>query len=128
MSPSNSLFALLGSSPNGRFLKGTSMSSIYVRPFEAQADSQTLTVAATTTTTAITATASGTRSVRLVNSGSNIIFFKLGTSGVVSAVATSTPMLPNTVEVFLLRNDVTHISYIGAAAGNSLYLTVGESA
>lgn len=104
------------------------MSSNYIRPFEAQADSQTLTVAATTTTTAITASGTGTRSIRLVNSGSNIVFFKLGTSGTASAVATSTPLLPNTVEVFLLRNDITHIAYIGAAAGNTLYMTVGESA
>ena len=101
--------------------------SQYIRPFEAQADTQTIAVTASSAATALNATGIGNRTVRLVNSGSNITYFKLGDSTVTTSASAGTPMLPNTIETFFLRRENTHIAVIGTVA-NTLYVTVGESA
>lgn len=62
--------------------------------------------------------------MRLINTGSQTIFWAYGT--VTSAVATSTPMLPDTVETFSLPGGVTTLSVIAAATGSTLYCTIGE--
>lgn len=62
--------------------------------------------------------------MRLVNSGSQVVFWAYGT--VTSAVATSTPMLPGTVETFTLPGGVTTLSVIAGATGSTLYATIGE--
>lgn len=62
--------------------------------------------------------------VRLVNVGSQTVFWAYGS--VTAAVAKSTPILPNTVEVFTLPGGVTAIGVIAAATGSTLYATVGE--
>lgn len=61
-------------------------------------------------------------SVRLVNSGTQVVF--LNFTGAASS-STSMPMLPNTVETFSLPPTAT-ISAIAAATGSTLYATVGE--
>lgn len=102
---------------------------VYLRPFEAQKDTVTITVGVASAATSINLATEtrGNRTIRLVNSGSNIIYFTLGDSTVTTTVAAGCPMLPNTVETFLLRNEVTHIATIAGATGNSLFVTVGES-
>lgn len=62
--------------------------------------------------------------VRLVNVGSQTVFWAYG--GATAAVATSTPILPNTVEAFSLPGGVTAIGVIAAATGSTLYATIGE--
>lgn len=62
--------------------------------------------------------------MRLVNSGTQTIFWAYGT--VTSSVSTSTPLLPNTVETFTLPGGVTELSVIAGATGSTLYATVGE--
>jgi hypothetical protein len=104
--------------------------SDYIRPFEAQADTVSFAVGATATTTQVNPTVGvrGTRSMRLVNSGAATIFWKLGdTAGVTTSITTGTPMLPNTTQVFLIRNEQQYLAHIGSAAGNTLYVTLGES-
>jgi len=69
----------------------------------------------------------GTRAFRIVNSGSDMTFIEFSfTGGAAAATTTSMPMLPNTVEVFTVTNDQTIIRVIGAAGGNTLYITPGE--
>jgi hypothetical protein len=64
---------------------------------------------------------------RLVNSGANVIFIEFGATGTTptAALATSMPMLPNTVESFT-GPPGTVIAVISAATGNTLYVTPGE--
>lgn len=60
--------------------------------------------------------------VRLVNVGTQTIFISfVGTS----AVATSMPMLPNTVESFTFPQGSV-ISVISTATGSTLYATFGD--
>lgn len=63
---------------------------------------------------------------RMVNSGTQVIFFNPGQSGVTPAAATtsSMPMLANTVEVFTGAPNLT-ISVIAGTTGSTLYCTAG---
>lgn len=103
---------------------------IYVRPFGQVGN--TVNAAVTTAGTsrvAVTRPGVGTQTVRIVNSGANTIFVQFGKDATVTAsAATGMPMLPNTVETFLLPNDITHIAAASAATGNTMYVTTGESA
>jgi hypothetical protein len=101
---------------------------MYIRPFEVLAASSTLAVLATTANVAITGSGNSVRAVRLVNSGTQVIFLKFGVAATEATVATGFPMLANTVETFLLRPDITHVAAIAAATGSTLYVTVGEGA
>lgn len=83
-------------------------------------------VLATVVTVAITPAGIGTRSVRLFNSGTNVIFVNFGDTTVTATVANSMPMLPNSVETFYFHNDWTTIAVIAGATGNTLYATMGE--
>jgi hypothetical protein len=64
--------------------------------------------------------------VRLYNNSSSTIFVSFGSSTVTAAVATSLPMAPNSVEVFTVSFQVSYVAVIAAAAGGTLYATVGE--
>ena len=68
----------------------------------------------------------GTVAVRVANIGTQTIFIDFGTSNTVAATATSIPMLANTVEVFTIPNDVTHIAFVAGTTGSTVYVTVGE--
>jgi hypothetical protein len=102
--------------------------SMYIRPFEVQAASQTVVVTASNQSTAIAAAGTGNRSIRIAVVGTQTVFFSLTSRAETAAVATSTPVLAGSVEVFLLRNDITHINVIAAGTGSTMYITVGESA
>lgn len=65
-----------------------------------------------------------TRSIRLVNIGTQTVFVALGT--VTSSVTTSMPILANSVEVFTLPAGITTLSVIAAGTGSTLYATVGD--
>jgi hypothetical protein len=97
----------------------------YIRPFQVvQESSQTLAV--TASSQAITLpTRNGNASVRIVVVGTQNVFWRLDGA---AAVATSTPMLANTVETFFLSRDATTINFIAAATGTTVYITIGESA
>lgn len=100
-----------------------------IAPFKVLGSTNTLSVTTSSATTAIPRTTNPSAgSIRIVNSGANILFFSLGDAGVSTSVATGTAMLPNTVESFYLGTDKTHIAIIGSVAGNSVYITFGESA
>lgn len=98
---------------------------MYVRPFQVvEESSQTLAVTGSSQPLTLP-TGVGNRTIRIVTSGSVTIFWKYGTG---AAVATSTPMLPNTAETFFLPNDVTQISFIAGGTGTTVYITIGQSA
>ena len=62
--------------------------------------------------------------VRLVNDGTSVIFWNFGATAAVAA--TSTPMLPNTVETFGVPGGTTQISVISTAvSGSTLRVTIG---
>ena len=68
--------------------------------------------------------------VRLVNSGTTLVFLEFGTQAAppVAAVATSIPMLPNTSERLMApTGGALCITVIAPGAGtNTLYATVGR--
>lgn len=83
---------------------------------------QNLAVTATAASITLNNT-SGTRSVRIVNSGSTAIFLAI------NAVATTTQgmiMLPNTVESYTLPQQATTISAISTTTAGTVYVTIGE--
>jgi len=101
---------------------------VYVRPFTIQTASTTILPTTSSAATSINASPQGNRTIRIVNSGSSNIYFKMGISTVAATVAAGCCMLPNTVETFLIRNEDTHIAIIADSAGNSVYVILGDSA
>lgn len=109
---------------------------VAIRPFDLITNAQNSQAGATTNVAVLTTVATitvspagiGNRTVRLFNSGTNVIFINLGPSTVTATLANSMPMLPNSVETFYFHNDWTTIATISAATGNTLYATMGESA
>lgn len=68
----------------------------------------------------------GTPAVRVANVGTQTIFIDFGLSTGTASTSTSMPILANTVEVFSIVNDVTHLAVIAGSTGSTVYLTVGE--
>lgn len=67
--------------------------------------------------------------MRFVNSGTQTVFFRMMYSaGNVATVASSCPLLANTVETFNVPQGVVGISFIAAGTGSTIYVTPGESA
>jgi hypothetical protein len=104
------------------------MSQLYIRPFMVKGNTVNLAVTNASARVAVTRPGVGIQSIRLTNIGTQNIFITIGTSTVTSAVATGFPMLPNTVETFMLDKESTHIAAIADASGSTLYVTTGESA
>lgn len=84
--------------------------------------------AAVTTASAALALTEGGHTVLVTNVGSLAIFIKFGNSSVAAALATSTPVLPNTAQTFDrgILEDATHMAHISTATGNTVYVTTGE--
>jgi len=101
---------------------------MYIRPYHVQADTVNIAVTASSQVLAINSTPIGVRSVRVVNTGTQTIFLKFGISTTTATLADGFPVLSNTVETFLLQNEVTHVACIASATGSTLYVTVGEGA
>lgn len=92
-----------------------------------EGDTVSIAVTATSQFLAVPKTPMGVRALRLVNIGTNVIFFELVESAATAATAAnSIPMLPNTAEVFTFVNDEVGLAVIAAATGNTLYVTAGE--
>lgn len=69
----------------------------------------------------------GVRAIRVANIGTAVVFFELTeTPTATASVATSAPLLPNTVEVFTIANDEIGITFVGSGAGSTIYVTPGE--
>ena len=104
------------------------MSGNQLRAFRPQGINNTVNVAVTTTSQllAIPNTPLGTRSLRIVNSGTQNIFLDFVTTTGTSVATTSMPMLPGSIEVFTFGNDITHIAVIAGAVGSTIYITPGE--
>ena len=65
------------------------------------------------------------KSFRVANIGTDGVAIAFGGSGVTAAL-TDTRLLPNSVEVFTVNDDVTHIAAIGVAGGNTLQVQEGS--
>lgn len=75
-----------------------------------------------------TANARAGYSVRLVNSGNDIVFVNFGAAAS-AASGNSMPLLPNSVETFWLNPGYATVGVIGVTGGlSTLYLTYGEGA
>lgn len=63
--------------------------------------------------------------LRIMNPGSSIIFVEFGDSTVVASALTSMPILPSSVESFMINPAITHVAAIMAAGTGTLYVTTG---
>lgn len=104
------------------------MSQLYIRPFMVKGNTVNTSVGLTSAAVAVTRPSVGIQSIRVVNSGSNIIYINIGTSAVTATTTTSMPILAYSVETFMLPNDATHVACISASTGNTMFVTTGESA
>jgi hypothetical protein len=69
---------------------------------------------------------SPTFQVRVVNAGTDAVFFKFGPAGVGPASATAdVPVRGGETEIFTLTGDQTHFRVIAAAHTPTVYLTAG---
>jgi hypothetical protein len=71
---------------------------------------------------------SASHELRIVNSGTIIVFVEFGDSTVAATTTTGLPILPNTVESFMLNASQTHIAAITAASTAVIYFTTGLGA
>ncbi len=101
---------------------------MYIRPLEIQKDTVNIAVTASSQVLAINATPIGNRTIRLLVDGTDKVFWKLGTAATTVTTATGCPMLGNSVETFLLRNEITHIAVISTGTASTLYVSVSEGA
>ena len=67
--------------------------------------------------------APGAGALRLVNIGTQVIFWKLNSGG--ASLSTDTPLLPNSAEIFSCPPGTSKISAIAASVGSTLYVTPG---
>jgi len=104
------------------------MSQLYIRPFMIKGNTVNTSVGVSSAAVAVTRPAVGIQSIRIVNSGANIIYINIGGSTITAATSTSMPILPYSVETFMLPNDATHVACIAATTGNTMFITTGESA
>lgn len=104
------------------------MGMMTIRPFEPIPSQNTANIAVTgaSQVLAVPVAGQGTRSIRVLNSGTQIIFIVFGISTSTAAVATAMPILANSAEIFTLPNNVTHVAVIASATGSTMYITVGE--
>lgn len=72
-------------------------------------------------------------SIRVVNVGTNVVWFVTGPTGTapnaviaLAGVPGSTPILPNTAESFAIPSGHTVLAAISNAAGNTIYVSAGE--
>lgn len=103
--------------------------SMQLRAFRPLGNNQTVNIAVTASSQSLTipGVPYGTRAVRIVNLGTDTIFIEFQDAATGAAVATSMPMVANTVEVFTLPNDKLTIKVIGAAGAlSTMYVTYGE--
>lgn len=82
---------------------------------------QVVTPAATSANTSIS---NNSKSVRLVNSGTNICYVRIG-QGAQTATTADTPVLPNSALILQKQMDDNNIGYI-SAAGTTLNIQTGE--
>lgn len=101
-----------------------------IMPFHPQFASKQISVTASSVTWPITpSTASSAGSIRIVNSGTSILYFTIGdTDSVTTSASTGIAMLPNTAETFYIRTGNRFIALMGSSAGNTAYVSFGESA
>jgi hypothetical protein len=106
----------------------TSTADVLITPFAPTgASTVNIAVGAASTNVQVTAATSLGANLRLVNSGSQVVFVEFGTTNAIAAtVAASMPILPNTVEVFNFGGPVVFVAAIASAAGSTLYITVGS--
>lgn len=87
----------------------------------------TVTLSATTTTSgAAIGGASPSTTIRLVSPPTNtLVFVEFGGPSVTSTTA-KMPILPGSIEIFLVSDDLTHIAGITASGSATIYVTPGE--
>lgn len=103
--------------------------STQLRSFRPLAATQNIAVTTTAQTLALPG-AMGTFSVRLCNTGTQLIYFlpqEANNNPAVAATATNAIPLPaGQTEVFTMSPGTTSLSVIAGATGTTLYATVGE--
>lgn len=104
------------------------MGSTNRRAFKPLGVNKTVNVAVTATSQllAVPNVPYGTLALRMANVGTQTIFIDFVTTTGTAVATTSIPLLANTVEVFTLGNDITHVSAIAGTTGSTLYITYGE--
>lgn len=83
----------------------------------------TASVAATSASASVAIPLGGS-CARIVNSGTSVVFFRL-TKGASTAVATDTPLLPNSMEIFAIPFGYDTLSAL-AVTTSTVYITTGE--
>lgn len=103
----------------------------YIRPFGPKPTNgqNTVNIAVTASNQSLTLVGSpsqGYQSIRIVNSGTQVIFINFSTGAGTASVSTDMPMLAGTVEVFWLPKQINTINVIAASTGSTVYASTGE--
>ncbi len=89
----------------------------------------TVNLAVTTSTGSVALTGVGSGgTVRLLNTGTTIMFVNFGTSAVTATTAAGMPLQPGIPEAFAVGSSITHVAAITASGSGTLYATTGLGA
>ncbi len=101
--------------------------SMQLRAFRPLADTQNVVVTASAQSLTLNYPL-GTNSIRVYNSGTQIVFFLVNdaTSAKTATVSNAMPVAPGNTEVFTMGNGSVSLSIIAPAVGSTFYVTQGE--
>lgn len=100
----------------------------YVAPFRQTGPATTQTLTTSSQTFNLNRSAPlESRSIRIVNKGPDYSYIEFGSSGVSAASSRSLIILPDSIEVFGVRDGETHIAVICEGATNTLQFCEGVS-
>ena len=105
------------------------MAMTLIRAFDPlqNGSTQNIVVTGTTQNQVITPNTIGVRSIRFVNSGTQVVFIAFGKDNTVTVTAANgIPILANTTAIFTLDQDISYVAAIAGATGSTLYYTVGQ--
>lgn len=92
----------------------------------------TVSIAATTTTGNVAITPATSKNpelagtLRVVNAGTTVMFFKQGVGGSLAATAADVPIAPGATETFQLQADTDHVAALTASSTGTIYFTPGQ--
>jgi hypothetical protein len=101
---------------------------VSIRPFDSFRGQNTVNIVASASSQNIQVPPTiGHRSIRIVNSGTNLSWVQIGKDNTVTASATtSIPLLPNSELYLYAHQDESWVAIISTGAGNTVYITAGE--
>lgn len=93
------------------------------RAFRPLAATQNTAVTNTNAAITLSPVSASTRQVRVANIGTETVFIRFGAA---ATTAAGIPMVPNSVEIYTIKDETTANVIAAVGGSNTLYVTMGE--